>query len=275
MIHHFTDENLNKQIEKNGFAIVPFATPQQTEELKNFYHSLPEVNAKGTHVTMFHPSYEYRKKVEEKIRELFAAKTESYLNSYRVLYTNLMIKEPGPEGDFPVHQDWTYTDESRFASYAFWIPLQDVDTTNGVLHAVRGSHKFITALRGPYVHEPFKQLSEKIKTEYAEPINLKAGEALVWDHRLIHFSLPNISSAPRMAFTLIAVPKEAEAIHCFGLDETQGTSIEKYAVDTDFFLRYTIGKKPNGVTLLETVSQKAITFSEEQFVHMLQHAAQS
>jgi hypothetical protein len=275
VISHFTDDNLNKQIEKNGFAVVPFASPQQIEELKTFYRSLPEVNAKGTHVTMFHPSYDYRKKVEEKIRELFAAKTESYLNGYRVLYTNLMIKEPGPEGDFPVHQDWTYTDESRYSSYAFWVPLQDVDTTNGVLHAVRGSHKFITALRGPYVQEPFKHLSGAIKTKYAEPINLKAGEALIWDHRLIHFSLPNISSQPRMAFTLIVVPKEEQAVHCFGLDETRGTLIEKYAVDTDFFLRYTIGKKPERVTLLETVSQKETTFSEEQFVQMLQQAAQS
>lgn len=275
MLTDFTNPDINAHIEANGFAVVPFATAAQLEELKNFYRSLPEVNAKGTYVTMFNPSYEYRKKVEEKIREMFAAKAESFLNSYRVLYTNLMIKEPGPEGDFPVHQDWTYVDETRFASYAFWIPLQDVDTGNGVLQLVRGSHRFITALRGPYVHEPFKQLSAAIKTKYAEPINLKAGEALVWDHRLIHFSLPNISLQPRMAFTLIAVPKEADAIHCFGLDETRGTVIEKYAVDTDFFLRYTIGKKPEGVKLLETVSQKEINFSEEQLVRMLQQAAQS
>jgi hypothetical protein len=275
VINHFTDDNLNREIEKNGFAVVPFATQEQTEELKNFYRSLPEVNAKGTYVTMFHPSYDYRKKVEGKIREMFSAKTESFLKDYRVLYTNLMIKEPGPEGDFPVHQDWAYVDESRFASYAFWIPLQDVNTTNGVLHVVRGSNRFITALRGPYVHEPFKQLSEQIKTKYAEPVNLKAGEALIWDHRLIHFSLPNISLQPRMAFTLIVVPKEAETIHCFGLDETRGTCIDKYSVDTDFFLRYAIGKKPEGVTLLETISQKEITFNEEQFVQMLQHTAQS
>ncbi|MES2619990.1 MAG: phytanoyl-CoA dioxygenase family protein [Bacteroidota bacterium] len=272
MISHFTDDNLNSQIEKNGFAVVPFATVQQIEELQNFYHSLPEVNAKGTYVTMFHPSYEYRKKVEEKIRKLFAAKAESYLNGYRVLYTNLMIKEPGPEGDFPVHQDWTYVDESHFASYAFWIPLQNVDTTNGVLHVVRGSHKFITALRGPYVYEPFKQLSGNIKMKHAEPINLKAGEALIWDHRLIHFSLPNLSSLPRMAFTLIAVPKATDAIHCFGLDESRGTEIQKYLVDTDFFLRYIIGTPPEGVKLLETVSQRETTFSEEQFIQMLQHA---
>jgi hypothetical protein len=186
-----------------------------------------------------------------------------------------MVKEPGPEGDFPVHQDWTYVDESRFASYAFWIPMQDVTINNGVLHTVSGSHRFITALRGPYVHEPFKQLSESIKTKYAEPVNLKAGEALIWDHRLIHFSLPNVSSGPRMAFTLIAVPKEARTIHCFGLDETRGTTIEKYEVDSDFFLRYTIGKKPEGVKLLETVTQPEVTVSEEQFSQMLLRTAMS
>jgi cyclopropane fatty-acyl-phospholipid synthase-like methyltransferase len=265
MRNDFTVPHLNEQIEENGFAVIPFADLAQLEELKNFYQGLPEVNAKGTYVTMFNPSYEYRKKVDEKIKELFSAKAKGFLNDYRVLYTNYMVKETGPEGDFPVHQDWTYVDESHFSSYAFWIPMQDVDSSNGALQVVPSSHQYVTALRGPYVHEPFEKFSEKIKTKYSEKVKLKAGEALVWDHRLIHFSLPNLSSSPRLAFTLIMVPEKARVFHCFGLTEKGGAVVEKYAVDSEFYLKYTIGKRPEGVPLVETVEQPAPIFDEEIF----------
>ncbi len=265
MRNDFVSRQLNEQIEENGFAVVPFAGSEQLEELKKFYFSLPQVNAKGTHVTMFNPSTEYRKQVDEKIKKMFEPKARSFLNGYRVLYTNYMIKEQGPEGNFPVHQDWTYVDETKYSSYAFWVPFQDVTEKNGALHVVPGSHKYLTALRGPYVHEPFNGLSKTIKEKYALSIILKAGEALIWDHRLIHFSLPNISVSPRFAFTLIMVPENVPVYHYFGLPDKNGVEVEKYVVDSDFYLTYTIGKKPEGVQLVETIDQPAVTFSEEVF----------
>jgi hypothetical protein len=237
-----------------------------------FYNSLATPQKRGTHVTMFYPDYDYRKKVDTKIKELCASKVEEMMNNFRALYSNFMIKESGAEGDFPLHQDWTYVDEEKFSSYAFWIPLQNVNENNGALHVVRGSHRLLTRLRGPFVQEPFQQVSAAIKSKYSESINLKAGEALVWDHRLLHFSLPNISASPRLAFTLIAVPQKAPVFHYFGLQETGGTSIEKYLVDTDFYLHYTIGKRPEGVELLETKKQESVYFSEGKLAAALQQA---
>lgn len=261
---HFNRAQINEAIAANGFAVVPFCTAEQVEELRAFYAQLPPQQMPGTHVTMFNPSYQYRKAVDEKLRSTCSNTVNELMNGYRVLYGNYMVKETGAAGDFPVHQDWTYVDEQKFASYAFWVPLQNVDETNGALQVVRGSHKIITALRGPYVHEPFKDISEPIKEKYAEPVRLKAGEALVWDHRLVHFSLPNVTATPRLAFTVIAVPEGAPVIHCFGLNETHGTLIEQYEVDTDFFLNYTIGSKPAGVPLLQMVTQPAVDFKEEE-----------
>lgn len=270
---NFKASGLNEALAKNGFAVLPFCTPLQVEELKAFYAQLPAQNLPGTHVTMFNPSFDYRKLVDEKVKATCGSAIENLMNGYRCLYANFMIKEPGIEGDFPVHQDWTYVDETQFTSYAFWIPLQDVDIDNGALHVVKGSHKIVTRLRGPYVQEPFKNLSAIIRKTYSTAIKLKAGEALVWDHRLVHFSLPNITAQPRLAFTIIAVPKEAEVIHCFGLPESDGTTIEKYAVDTGFFLGYTIGGKPTGVPLLETIFQPPVEIKEKELSGSIYAAA--
>ncbi len=264
--NHFSDIHINKVVERNGFAVVPFASAEELQDLKLFYNTLPETNSKGTYVTMFHPSYEYRKKVEQKIRQLFAAKAEKMLINYRVLFTNYMVKEPGPEGGFPVHQDWTYVDETKYASYAFWIPLSDVGVTNGALHVVPGSHKFITHLRGPFVHEPFRELSEEIKKKYSQPVNLKAGEALIWDHRLIHYSLPNLSNQPRIAFTLILVPENVEVIHCFGKNNPSKSidEVEVFDVDTTFYLNYIISNRPENVKQKAIIEQNHISFCSDE-----------
>lgn len=261
----FVDARIESLIERQGYAVVPFASAQHIAELKNYYLQLPAAQAKGTHVTMFNPSESYRSAVDEKIKAVCGAAAESVLRGYRPLYANFMIKERGPEGDFPVHQDWTYVDEHFHSSYAFWIPMQDTDHANGTLHVVPYSHHFLTALRGPHVREPYQRISAFIKEKYGVPVPLKAGEALMWDHRLIHYSLPNISSAPRLAFTLIMVPTGVEVFHCFGVPHENYTEIEKFAVDTDFFMRYSISNRPQGVKKIASVTQQDISFTADEF----------
>ena len=257
----FWDKDIQQQITQNGYGTTQLLNVDEIEELKAFYTSMGHMDSKGTHVTMFNPSFEYRSAVDAQIKKVCACKIISLLKGHRALYANYMVKESGPGGDFPVHQDWTYVDESKYTSLAFWIPLSDVNEHNGALHVVSGSHNFTTKLRGPYVHEPFQELSQMIRSIYAKPIVLRAGEALVWDHRLIHFSNPNITAQPRIAVTLILVPEAASVIHCYAVPDSLGTRVEKYKVDTDFYMRYTIGQPPTGVELLEAVSQPIINFS--------------
>lgn len=265
MTNDFYDERINIEISTNGYAIVPFASNEQINSLRIFYNQLPIIDAKGTYVTMFHPSYDYRHLVDEKLKTLFAQKANSYLKNYRALFANFMEKAVGEEGDFPVHQDWTYVDETKYASYAFWIPLQDTDIQNGALHVVPNSHKIPSGCRGPHIHEPFHRLREKIKKNYSKVISLNAGDALIWDHRLIHFSQPNLSLTPRLAFTLIMVPKDATIIHCFGDVRNGEDEVSIYAVDSEFYLSYTIGDKPKQVKLIEKVIQKHIDYNDDIF----------
>lgn len=268
MVNDFYEERINNEININGYAIVPFASKEQIESIKIFYNQLPLIDAKGTYVTMFHPSSHYRQLVDEKLKTLFEQKASSFLKNYRVLFANFMIKTVGEEGVFPVHQDWTYVDETKYVSYAFWIPLQDTDIQNGALHVVPNSHKIPSGWRGPYIHEPFHRLREKIKTNYSKVISLKAGEALIWDHRLIHFSQPNLSSTPRLVFTLIMVPKDVTIFHCFGDVKAGEDEVSIYAVDSEFYLSYTIGERPKDVRLIEKVTQNHIDYNDDIFENL-------
>lgn len=261
----FYDTTYSLEIRQKGFVRKDILNSEDLKALKDLYASLGPPDRKGTHVTMFDPSYEYRCKVDQGIKAICQSKVQTLMKGYKALYANFMVKESGQEGDFPLHQDWTYVDEHFHTSVAVWIPLDDVNERNGALHVVERSHKFITQLRGPYVHEPFQAIGEYIKTGYSSSADLKAGEALMWDHRLIHFSKPNLTEKPRIAVTLIMVPSDAEVIHCFAAPESQGRRIEKYKVDTDFYMRYVISQRPKDVSLVEIVEQPAINFTKEEF----------
>ena len=264
----FLETEINQALSKDGYAVAPVLDEKEIEALKTLYASLPHTDSIGTYVTMFHPSFEYRQTVNNGIMKICASKIKSLVNGYRPLYANFMVKNKGPEGDFPVHQDWTYVDEEKFQSLAFWIPLDDVDEANGTLHVVPGSQTFLTHLRGPYVFEPYFHMSQKIRSKYSKAICLRAGEALIWDHRLIHFSLPNQKDSPRLVITIIMVPEGVPVVHCYALPESGGVEIEKFDVDTDFYLHYTISKRPENVSLVTKITQPVMTISEDQFDKM-------
>ena len=38
-----------------------------------------------------------------------------------------MIKKSDPEKLIPLHADWTYVNESNYASAAIWVPFVDVN----------------------------------------------------------------------------------------------------------------------------------------------------
>lgn len=256
-----------EKIKQQGYAVVPLLDADTIHKIAEKYQSMQHDKKAVTHVTMFNPDVAYRQQVDGFLKGLLHEKMRQLMPGYRILYANFMVKESSPEGFFPVHQDWTYVDEKKYKSYAFWIPLQNTDEYNGTLFMVPGSVQLSNGLRGPYVFEPFKALSEKIIEKYAVPVPLQAGQALVWDHRIVHFSKPNLSPDPRIVFTMIMVPENVPVWHCYAGNTTpnSGTDyIEVYEVDTDFYMRYTIGQKPEGVPLIATREQERIALNEEQ-----------
>jgi SAM-dependent methyltransferase len=237
-------EQLHSSLAVSGWAKVPMLEAVAISRLSSYYEAnLPE-HKTGTHVTMFQPDPAYRKAADLEIESVLAPYVLNVFPGYRILYGNFMVKEPGAEGRFPVHQDWRYVQEPDFLSYAVWIPLQDTDETNGTLGVLSGSHQVLTAPRGPFLHEPFAGISEEVRNRYGKLIPLKAGEALIWDHRLLHYSNANLSTQPRLAVTVIMVPEQAKTFHCFRRSEDPEDRCRLYEISREFFHHYQIGSEP-------------------------------
>ena len=243
----FKREPLQTEFEEKGYVTLPFLDKSEVEELKSFYRSLEVEGLTGFHASMYNPDVALRQQANEKLKSVIGKKLDDILNGYQCLYANFMVKEGGVESEMKVHQDWTYVDEDKYDSLAIWFPLIDLNHDNGGLYMMPGSYKVRNTIRGYGIPCPFDALHEEIKNDYLELAPLNAGDAVIWQHRTVHYSPANLSAERRIAGTGILVPQGAEVYHYYRAADHPVNSIEKFRVNEDFYMNYKLGQRPEGV----------------------------
>lgn len=263
----FKDNQRNSELIREGYTVFDFLAASEVSELADFYHQKrPEGALQGFHASMFHEQINYREQMDQKIREVVGRVLAPELeDGFELLYANYMVKEVGEDSEMKMHQDWTYVNEDRAKSYAIWIPLLDLNETNGIFTVLPNSHHTINHFRGPGLQCPFDHHWQDMDRSLWRPIPLKAGQAIVWDHRLAHCSPPNLSDKSRIAVTAIIVPKSEQVVHYFR--PSMEDKVERYAVDRDFYMNYAIGKRPQA-ELIDYVEHETEILSKEKLEAM-------
>lgn len=256
----FIDPILQEQFEKDGYVKIPLLNEEDVRILLDYYHSLPpnKVPEYGFHVSMDNEDREYVKKVYGKLLEVMAPKADQFFQDYQIFTGSYVVKETNPKGVIPPHQDWTFVNEEEFCSVTVWTPLQEVTMDNGALGVIHGSHTFFGHHRASPSPQARTPLGEHMFSifPYLDIIDMKAGEALVFNNKTIHASPPNTSEKPRIAAGIGITQKEAQLVHYYLLPETDPPQLERYEIEPEFFTRYdngmlsnmhNEGQKPEGV----------------------------
>ncbi len=104
------------------------------------------------------------------------------------------------------------------------------------------SSQFMNAIRGPGIRQNIFYRDKIWVKKYGKPLPVKAGDAILFDHALLHYSLPNSSRQTRTALNPSLTPKGVPVLHYCSIPEGAET-IEKHNVyDTNLFLQYEHGK---------------------------------
>ncbi len=247
----FNNEQLNKQFELNGFVVIPMLENTEIERLNKVYQSELFNNPEGFYSTSFSTNENIKSLLNNTINEIIEPKAKNIFNPFKPLGSCYLSKSPGQKGEMPIHQDWTVVDESKYDSITIWIPLQEVNETNGALQVIPGSHRFSNVLRSPFFDNPLSLIENELRKDL-QLVKLKAGEAIVFSQALIHASPQNKSNETRLAVTYGLIPEEAELLFYYSNPETK--LAEKYIVPANFFEKYNtnIGAKPDVGELVET-----------------------
>ncbi len=238
----FKDPALDRQFQEEGYVVIPALDDEAVKELRDYYISLGMTDEMGYgfHISMDKEDKDMVGKVMDKIFSVAVPQLKEQFVNPKPYICSYVIKEPNPIGIVPAHQDWTFVDdEERHCSATVWIPLVDVVMENGALGAIKGSNNFSKNVRpspSPAVKNPLDPYMFQI-FPYHQLLELKAGQAFVFNNKTFHSSPPNTSDQTRIAVGLGFTQGDAKLVHYY-LDPITKDKVHKYEVDENFFRKY-------------------------------------
>lgn len=244
-----------KSLSDKGFTIVKFKDTKLIDELSEAYYKLTPKSYYNNYTSFEITESKSRKEIDLEIKKILGEKLKSSLPGFNALWGNYMVKAAKKQ-NMELHADWTYVDEQKSFSMNLWVPLQNCNVKNGTLWVVPYSHKVVKSIRGINLPRFYFKHNELLKNNYGIPINLKKGEGILYDHRLIHYSYPNFSDERRIAATLIYTPKN-KPVFFYWQNQNTGL-IEEYLVpDSNFFYEVGFSSAPQ-LNLLKSFSPHEI-----------------
>ncbi len=236
----FADAELNKTFEREGVVLVDLLDENDLAQLGEVYQRLDPKLDNGFYTSLWSADDDYREASNRELTAIMLSKAKALFHNYTSLFADLIVKRPTQDSHIGLHQDWQFVSEPDNTSLIVWCPLVDITEENGALQVVKRSHRFYDLPRGANIPPPFGNLIDHIKGEYLDPIYMKRGQALIFDHSMIHGSEANKTPNDRVACGLVMVPEEAQLYHYHRKGDAD--KVEKIKVDDTFYLNYNFNK---------------------------------
>lgn len=163
----------------------------------------------------------------------FAPAVANLFVDHHPLIWGTSVKWPGAEGEVGPHRDPTFVDEHRFRSVGVFCALHDLDIGRGTLEVLPRSHRPDLGVR---VHQSEHNLIRTLRPDDERRfvvVPLDAGEAIVYDHSLVHRSAVLDGDRPRVVAMTCLVPASADVRYAVRIGDGKAAVLE---VDADFFL---------------------------------------
>jgi hypothetical protein len=260
----FLDSLLQKDFEKKGYVLMPsFLDRKGIDTLLALFTKFQDEYSGPFHASHFSTNTVYKRQVHDLIAGTLFPPAAPYLNDFLPLFGNFMIKNPDPAASMSLHADWTYVDELQYRSLAIWMPLVDVDIENGCFGVIEGSHKVVNTIRGPLIKQSNRGREGEWENRYGKPIPMKAGDAIFYDHALLHYSTANKTNKVRPALNLSLAPASAQWLHYCQPDGTNEISLYKVS-SPDFYINYIHFQRPETGEIIAKIPTSEIEYIDDR-----------
>lgn len=193
------DRAADRTLAADGFVVIDLLDAGDLVQLRQAWQEFDAVHPPvwdptGFATTIRHPGIDAR--ADEAIRPLVASRLGEVTDLVPFI-SGFLVKRPSSD-TLPAHIDWTMVDAS-INTFGCWVPFEDTSPAAGALGVVPGSHALVDFDRSP--EEPGHEWAAALLESGAEQrlLTLRAGQAVVFDHRLVHFSAPNTAEVSRVA----------------------------------------------------------------------------
>lgn len=223
------DAAAEQALTQQGYVVLPLLGATAAARLLAQLSQLVPVFPEGFYASVHTPDANLRAGVNALLMDTFRPLLEPVCVDATLLGGAFINKAPGPRGVLPPHQDWNIVDETLQRSFNVWLPLVDTDHANGAIQVLPGSHRWLPTMRGPNIPCVYRQVHAALR-KAMRLLPIRAGEVLVYDHRLLHCSDENRTQHARPGAVMGMVPSEAELKHFGPFDGAIGqfrSSVER------------------------------------------------
>jgi hypothetical protein len=265
---------------KNGYVRLPFISAKRSgsQLRQKFFDTLPQsggqITAEETGMensrmvtydfTFIDKNPAYKKLVFDIITKFFEPHMARLLDNYKPIIANY-IRKQAATGEVPLHQNWAFADEKKCYTVSIWCPLVDSTVANGTLQVVPGSHKRFGEIRGPLVPWELENIKEQIIENHLVPLETKAGDCIILDDSIVHYSAINKTEGLRLAIQLICIPAEFSSWHYYG----KGDKVDILEVDENFYMEFNPWKQPDYAKKIDELSFQPHAIDEAEFIKRL------
>ncbi|HKK76945.1 MAG TPA: phytanoyl-CoA dioxygenase family protein [Saprospiraceae bacterium] len=254
------EDQLDEQLLEDGYVIVPFFADEQIAHLRTLFAQLHTDPIQGFYASAHVPDPSFRTRISEEIRSVATPLVEQYFTDALALGGTFIAKAAGDAGILQPHQDWNIVDEEQHRSFNIWIPLVDVSKENGAVEILPGSHRKLQTYRGANLPNAFDEVRPLVWAAM-KTLEMKAGQALIYDHRLVHGSGANQSEELRLAIVLGTIHREAPMRYYY---QREG-KINEYACSPAFYLEGNPGAGPGELELLRRLDVQTPVLDSSRF----------
>ncbi len=231
------DEALQKKMARDGYVVVDLLDEDTMAELKEKYLENFGVaqTAIGRFTAMEHTTPATRNEIHNFLLNKVRPFLDRYLKDYQTPIASYMAKYAHSAGDLSWHTDSSLLLNTHLEPhYGLWCPLLDVNEKNGALCVVEGSHKFSHAIYLGGIQWPFLSYANRFDKN-RKVFDLKAGQMIIFDMRLIHNATPNDTDDDRVCFAA-RITHQKSKFYSFLCDETDNSIVNVFEESPNVYL---------------------------------------
>lgn len=212
-MNQFTDIQLQKTFDREGYVIVDLLSQQDIQSLNNFFSELGHDLDFGFFTSIWSKDKTYREQVNDFIIAKIFPKAQKLLLSYHPVFANYMVKKANKNSALGYHQDWSFSLKNENPAMNFWFPLSDVNQENGTLKIIPGSHQLDLPIRARNYPSPLEKIETSKLDKHAIALKPNLGQAVIFHEKIIHGSSANKSNKTRLAGSLVVASNASTLVH--------------------------------------------------------------
>jgi len=224
-----------------GFVVLDKIDAQKLDELRSasmdLIQNLPKKDKGSQLLNLINASYSVKLASNEIIKRLFNPILAAYISTEEadIFPVSHILKPFGLKSDI-WHQDSSIVDERTAFSLNAWISLIPSNRMNGCLWVIPGSHKNDNHFR-QFGYNPVQGLLLKKMNKKLVPIEVDAGEIVLFHRNILHGSSRNWLPKTRVALESVVVSKGAQLYNFHREEALHKNQIMGFKVDMEHFLR--------------------------------------